>query len=303
MAEGDAGGRVRADTRGGAAEVARACGDALRQLLARSDAPSAEGVRGELARLGEALVTAQPAMAPVRGLVAAVVRATGAARGSDCLSGGDAARAAAGAALATYLRRLRSGPAEAAARAGALVPAGARVLTLSRSSTVLAALRAAGPGGALQVVCLESRPGLEGRRLAQELAAAAIRATVAPDAAVAALLPGCALALVGADAIGDAGVVNKIGTHVLALAARAAGVPCYLVADSTKLLPTGVTLPLDDDRPPEEVWPEAPAGVRAWNRYFEATPLALFAGIVLEDGMYASEDVERLRARGARGES
>jgi len=43
--------------------------------------------------------------------------------------------------------------------------------------------------------------------------------------------------LVGADAITEQGAVNKTGTHLLALAARAAGVPMYAVADSGKLSP------------------------------------------------------------------
>ena len=287
--------RVRGDNRGGAAEVARACGAALREALAHSSAPTAAAVREELARAGDALVAAQPVMAPVRGLVAAVVTAAASAAGSDCIPGGEAARARAGAALAAYLRRLETAPVEAAARAASLVPPGARILALSRSSTVLTALLEAGRRGGLEVVCLESRPGLEGRRLAEELAAAGIQATVAPDAAVATLVADCDLALVGADAIGDDGVVNKIGTRALALAARAAGVPCYVVADRTKLLPPGSAPPLADERPAGELWEHAPAGVRVWNRYFEATPVALFTAIVMEDGSWGEAEVERRR--------
>lgn len=45
------------------------------------------------------------------------------------------------------------------------------------------------------------------------------------------------LVLVGADAVTPEAVVNKAGTRLLALAARAAGVPMYVATDSGKLSP------------------------------------------------------------------
>lgn len=45
------------------------------------------------------------------------------------------------------------------------------------------------------------------------------------------------LLLVGADAVTDAAFVNKAGTHLLALAAKAARVPVYVAADTGKLSP------------------------------------------------------------------
>jgi translation initiation factor 2B subunit (eIF-2B alpha/beta/delta family) len=280
---------VRADRESGAAEVARMCADAIVRALARERAADAVAVRAELAELARALVQAQPAMAPVRGVAAAAL--TG-ALGTDAAE----ARQGAAEAVAAYLRRLETAPVEAGRRAAALLRPGARVLTLSRSSTVQAALLEAGRAGALAVVCLESRPTFEGRRLAAELAAAGVQATLAPDAAVAALLQGCALLLVGADSIGDQGVLNKIGTHAAALAAREAGVPAYAVADSTKLLAPGAPQPVADERPPDEVWSEAPGSVHVWNRYFENTPLRLFTGVILEDAIISAAEVRARRA-------
>ena len=131
---------------------------------------------------------------------------------------------------------------------------------------------------------------------AAELAAAGIHTTLAADGAVAQLMNGCALLLVGADSIGDHGLVNKLGTHAAALVARELGVPAYAVADSTKLLPPGAPQPVADERPPEEVWGEAPAAVSVWNRYFEATPLRLFTGVVLEDAILSGPEVGARRA-------
>lgn len=281
--------RIRADRESGAAEVARICADAIVRALARERAPDVAAVRAELATLARALIDAQPAMAPVRGVAAA---ALGGAVGGDAAE----ARQGAAAAVHNYLRRLETAPVEAGRRAAALLRPGARVLTLSRSSTVQAALREAGRAGPVAVVCLESRPTLEGRRLAAELAAAGLQITLAPDAAVAELLPGCALLLVGADSIGDAGLVNKIGTHAAALVAREAGVPAYAVADSTKLLVPGAPQHVADERPAGEVWAEAPTAVQIWNRYFEATPLRLFTGVVLEDAIISAAEVGARRS-------
>ncbi len=280
---------IRADRESGAAEVARVCADAIGRALARERAPDAAAVRAEMAALGRALIDAQPAMAPVRGVAAAAIAGA---------TGGDAAEARSGAAaaVASYLRRLETAPVEAGRRAAALLRPGARVLTLSRSSTVQAALLEAGRAGPLAVICLESRPTFEGRRLAAELAAAGIHTTLAPDAAVAELMNGCALLLVGADSIGDHGLVNKIGTHAAALAAREFAVPAYAVADSTKLLPSGAPQPVSDERPAHEVWGDAPPAVHAWNRYFEATPLRLFTGVVLEDAIISGPEVGARRA-------
>ena len=133
--------------------------------------------------------------------------------------------------------------------------------------------------------------------MAAALAGKGIAVSVAVDAACGAVVRDCDVVLVGADSIGDLGIVNKIGPRAAALLARRAGVPMYALADSTKLLPAGWPQELDDAREAGEVWPNAPAGVNVWNRYFEATPLAYLDGVVTEDGLRSESDVEMQRAR------
>jgi len=53
---------------------------------------------------------------------------------------------------------------------------------------------------------------------------------------------------------------------------------------------------VEDDRPAAEVWPDAPPGVAIWNRYFEATPLSFFAGVVTEAGLRTPAELEQMRA-------
>ena len=139
---------IRADTRAGATALAARAGGALRELAA--DAAAAQRLDAALlADAVRALVRAQPAMAPLCRLGSAVLDAAG-----------DSPTAAAVAeAVAAYEA---DGAAEAAAtaeRGAALVPDGGEILTLSASSLVERALRAArADGRRFRVVCLESRP-------------------------------------------------------------------------------------------------------------------------------------------------
>jgi len=281
---------LRADVRGGAAELAHSAVALFETALAESAATDVDDFRASLARLAACTLEAQPAMAPLVTLASTVLLA---ASGTASV---EEARAAARRALDQFRERLQSAGREAAARAEGLIPAGGRLLTLSSSSTVRAALLEAAKRRSFDVVCLEGRPHFEGRALAAALAAAGVRVTLAVDAAVAAVIRGCDLVLTGADSIGDLGVVNKIGTRPAAWAAKSAGIPIYALADTTKILPCGVPQPVDDDRPAAEVWPEAPPGVAIWNRYFEATPLSLFAGVVTEAGLRTPAELEQMRA-------
>ena len=136
----------------------------------------------------------------------------------------------------------------------------------------------------------------EGRVMAEALAGAGIDVTFAVDAAADALLRHADLVLLGADSIGDLGVVNKIGSLGVALAARRRDIPVHVVADETKILPRGFPQHVVDDRPAEEVW-EAPRGVSVWNRYFEVLPLEIVTSVVTDEAVYRAEELERRRAK------
>jgi translation initiation factor 2B subunit (eIF-2B alpha/beta/delta family) len=221
------------------------------------------------------VVDAQPAMAPLFHLASAVLDAIAEA-GNEARARRSAAAAAErfGASLEDRTRR-------AGERTASHLPEKGAVLTLSSSSTVEGALIARAEEGGLRVVCLESRPMREGRLLARALADAGLPVTYAVDAASGALVREVDLVLMGADSIGDAGVVNKIGSALLAREAHRCGVPVVVAADSTKLLPPGFPQPLRDDRPAADVW-TPPEGVTVWNRYFEVVDAGDVSLIVTE---------------------
>jgi len=164
---------------------------------------------------------------------------------------------------------------------------GESVATLSRSGTVLTALRAAAPA----VLIGESRPACEGTGVAATLADDGLDVTLTTDAALASELAGRDVdsVLVGADAIlADGSVVNKVGTRSLALAAAREDVPVYAVAAAAKVRPdetfhgeTGDEADLYDG--------EAPVAVA--NPLFERTPAGLVDGVVTERGVLDVDEV------------
>ena len=169
------------------------------------------------------------------------------------------------------------------------------VLTHSRSSTVLRALlKARREGKRLTVVVTESRPLLEGRTLAEELAREGVVVTLIADAAAALALQRVDLVLLGGDKVTPLSLVNKIGTRMISLAAQERGVPVYGLCDSSKFINIDArTFFNDEQRSADELWPAAPKGIAVMNRYFEPTPLGCFTKIITEEGPLAVEEAAR----------
>jgi translation initiation factor 2B subunit (eIF-2B alpha/beta/delta family) len=185
--------------------------------------------------------------------------------------------------------------ADAGAAAEAADLLGDRVLTLSRSGTVLDALLTATPGA---VFVAESRPAREGVGVAERLAEAGIDATLCVDAAMGDVVSkDIDTVLVGADSVlADGTVVNKVGTRLAALAAADADADCYAVCARDKIVPgTDVDTAVG---PPEAVYDGA-ADVSVYNPTFEATPGGLFTAVVTENGVLDTSDIERVAAEHA----
>jgi translation initiation factor eIF-2B subunit delta len=195
-----------------------------------------------------------------------------------------------------FVREVARAVSRAVDSAALLINEGSIVLTHSRSSTVLAAFeRARLLGRNFSVVATESRPGLEGRQLAGSLAQIGVSVSLVADAAAAQGLEHATFALVGADTITPKFLVNKIGTKMIALAARELNRPLYALADTSKLINMAELSDAGRDlHGADELWPDRPDGVEIVNRYFEPTPLAYFTKIITEDGPLDPSEVRRL---------
>ncbi len=173
-----------------------------------------------------------------------------------------------------YIDRL-VGESEAAADAlrWVLTRRSAIVVTHSSSGTIARALERVRSRVTL-VLCTASLPGGEGRAFARRLQRDGFDAEVVGDAEIAEACGRAHIAIVGADAVSEDGAVNKVGTRPLALAARDAGIGCYVIAPSAKLVPFDLGAPS-----------------------FETTPLSLFDAVITERGAQRPSAIRRASAR------
>ncbi len=147
------------------------------------------------------------------------------------------------------------------------------IFTHCHSTNVLNALiYAKMKGKKFEVYNTETRPLFQGRKTAAELEKAGINVTMFPDSAL-----GVALGkeqntkkvdkvFLGADAILKEGVINKIGSELIARIAKEEKIPLYIIADSWKSTKQKVPL---EQRSLNEVWNNAPKGIRIKNPAFE----------------------------------
>ena len=271
-----------ADRESGSSDVGLAFLADLERWSATDTSPSAPELRATLLRWLRAAQAAQPTLALVHQLAARAldVAAAGVARGDRPAD----VRAHLAQSCDQERRDLAAMRAAVAHTAASLLAErGAWIATLSSSAIVREAfLEAKRLGREPRALVAEGRPRLEGRALAAALAAAQIPVWLVADAALPLLLSHAAQLWIGADAVTESGVINKIGSFAAALAAREHSVPCYALAGRRKFLPAGTPALRIVEMPPGEVWDAPAPGVQPRNVYFELVPIGLLRGIVVE---------------------
>jgi methylthioribose-1-phosphate isomerase len=163
-----------------------------------------------------------------------------------------------------------------------------------------------GRGSLVGVLATESRPLLQGARLTVwELSRLGIPHELCVDSAAAGLLAGGAAdaVILGCDRVAASGdVANKVGTYMLALAARAAGIPFVVAGPRSTIDPRcadGASIVIEE-RDPDEVrtvrgqWITLPdTAVR--NPAFDVTPASLVSALVTERGVVSPVDGAGIR--------
>jgi ribose 1,5-bisphosphate isomerase len=176
-----------------------------------------------------------------------------------------------------------------------------RVLTHCHSSTVMNMLKQAkADEKVFEVVCTESRPVFQGRITAKEMLDSKIKTTMIVDSAVRHFVNQVDFVLVGADAITSEGnIVNKVGTSMIALAAKEARTPFYVATELLKFDPVTVFGSYEriEERGTEEVWSSPPHGLIIRNPAFDVTRRDFIHGIICEEGIVPPHSISELISR------
>ncbi|MBY9017816.1 MAG: S-methyl-5-thioribose-1-phosphate isomerase [Candidatus Lokiarchaeota archaeon] len=168
--------------------------------------------------------------------------------------------------------------------------------------TALAPVRAAiEDGKKISVIADETRPRLQGARLtAYELQYDKIPVKVISDTSSGLLmrLGKVDKVIVGADRVSSDAVFNKIGTYLVALAAKDNNIPFYVAAPTSTLslqdTVDDVTIEQRDATEVSNVLGKiriVPEGVECLNYAFDITPFRLVSGIITEDGVFTPEEM------------
>lgn len=279
------------DHTGGSSSLAVQFLDALAQWVAVDRSSTAQAMRSDLLVFLRSAQATQPSMALVHQLAARAfeVADTAVARETN----GVDARNALVQSIEVERNDLEAGRRAVARTAVELMTErNPWIATLSQSANVRdALLEAQRQSKNPQVLIGEGRPMLEGRDMAATLGLAGIPTWIVVDALLPLLAAGASQVWIGADAVTDRGVLNKIGSYALALAARERSIPVYVLAERRKFIPAVTRALKIQEMPGDEVWEAPPAGVQARNVYFELIPMELIRGVVVEDAVLGPTEV------------
>jgi translation initiation factor eIF-2B subunit delta len=268
--------RIREDREHGARQLALEALRALAPVVRDSD-------EAELRDCARALVLARPMMAAIENAMALAWE--------RCKAAGSPASG-----VAEAIERLESAADGMAAAARGVIPRDT-LITLTYSSAVVEVLGRLRPR---RVIVSESRPLYEGLRTARALAGRGISVTLITEAQMALFVREAEAVVVGADSVQpDGSFVNKVGTRLLALAARAERVPLYVLAETLK-----VAAPSQPKRFTAEEGKRQEVARHRWlevrNVYFEVTPARLVTAYVTEDGVRKPSEMRRYAAEAER---
>jgi len=168
-----------------------------------------------------------------------------------------------------------------------------KIMLISYSSTIINLLLKSKQFN-LEIFVLESRPLLEGQRVA-EILSPHFKTHLIIDAAMGTYIDKIDLVLIGADSVLiDGSIVNKIGTFPLALLANTKNINLYVVCDSYKYnlkSHYGYSI-LIAEKPIKEVYNKEITNkfLVVHNYYFDITPAEYISGIISDLGVLNSKE-------------
>lgn len=145
---------------------------------------------------------------------------------------------------------------------------------------------------------LESRPLLEGQKVAKELSKH-FKTHLIIDAAMGKFITKIDMVLIGIDSIlKDGSIINKIGTYPLSLLSKSNGKPVYAIGDSFKYnLRSHFGLDVKiAEKPTNEVFEGVNPNFYVENYYFDITPPEYIHSIISDLGLLSLPDfIKRIK--------
>jgi len=276
---------IARDDQGGAAELALAAVNALRDWLVRQSKLSASMIL-EAAR---AIRKAHPEMAPMGRIAAEVAASAEHANPFAALSDK----------LDLLLDHISTAPTVISEKfAWLLHGKKIHIAAYSYSSTVANAIIRVRKSIALAYIS-EGRPGNEGRTTAAKLARAGIRVVIVPDVVLLSQLPPVSHVVFGADCIMHNGFFNKTGTSLLIRTGLAHGAKVWVLSDTLKFWPYSAPFSpgLGDVNPNWIFWNDPPRGVGLADQVHELVPYMPGIKILTERGIMTPSAVKQMLRR------
>jgi ribose 1,5-bisphosphate isomerase len=190
------------------------------------------------------------------------------------------------------LGQLNRATSEIGKRGSPLIRNNSIIMTHCHSGDALAVIkRAHAEGKKITVYATETRPKNQGVTTALELARLKIPVTLITDAAAGFFMNEVDVVIVGADAIRREGIVNKIGTYILAVLAKENKKPFYVVGSTLKLdNRKKITI---EERSSGEII-ENMKSLNTRNPAFDLTPWKYVNRVVTEKGVMTPGNVLRM---------
>lgn len=281
----------------GAGKIARAGATALGEFAHSYDGGSLDDFRKKLKAAEDTLLASRPTAVSLWNGVRATVN------GADQASTLDEARAIVLTNAANFCIRSERAVEEISAIGARRIQDGDTIMTHCNSSAALGVIEEAHRQGKdIRVYATETRPWRQGILTVNALADAGVDVTLIVDSAVRTVMRRVDKVFVGADTVtSQGGLINKIGTSQLALAAHEANVQFYACAETYKFSPMtmfgdSVTI---EERDTSEIAKsgEVRDSVKIFNPVFDSTPARYIDAIVTELGIMSPGSVYGVMVR------
>ncbi len=263
----------------GAAELTRRALQCLADYSMICKATDREELVRELSAFAGQLQNARPSMAPLKNLLSVWTDSLTKIDADDNM---EQLRLFAADHAHAVIKQSREAVDRIAEKVVNMIAPESTIITHSLSSTVIRSFELLREHR-IKAIITESRPGYEGKLLAEKLAELEIPTHYITDAQLGLFTTQADFALVGADTVlADGSIVNKAGTLLLALAARQTGIPFYVCAETFKQSEQtreNIELEAVDTA---ELQPPNYDTLEPANIYFDITPTELITEWIVE---------------------